>query len=100
MTATRPRGTTNRNARGSVSDRQARKLWLLTTFGDGTSAPCALAVSSKCQGTVTVDTITVDRYPVAGVDGGTYRRDNIRPACGPCNAADGARLGNSRRATR
>lgn len=42
---------------------------------------------------MTIETITVDRYPVAGRDGGTYRRGNIRPACAPCNYAEGGRAG-------
>jgi hypothetical protein len=36
-------------------------------------------------------TITVDRI-VPGRDGGTYRRNNIRPACGPCNSETGGAL--------
>jgi hypothetical protein len=93
---THARGTTNRNARGSAADRRARKVWLLTTFGNGTTAPCSLRVSSNCQGIVTAATVTVDRYPVPGCEGGTYARGNIRPACSPCNEYDGARLGNTR----
>lgn len=93
---TRPRGTSNSDARGNPTDRANRKRWLLTTFGDGTTAPCALNVSSDCQGTVTYDTITVDRYPVPGCEGGRYVHGNIRPACAPCNTLDGARLGNQR----
>lgn len=88
MTVTR--GTTNSNSRGSVSDRAARKLWLLKTFGDGTTAPCAF-----CTTAVTVETITVDRYPVPGCDGGRYVHGNIRPACGPCNYSHGARVRRS-----
>lgn len=86
------RGTTNRNSRGSASDRRARKLWLLVTFGDGVKAPC-----SYCGGMVDFDTITVDRYPVMGCDGGTYKRDNIRPSCGTCNATHGGKEGLRRR---
>ena len=70
------RGTTNRNSRGGSDERRKRKLWLLATFGDGIKAPC-----SYCQQMVDYDTISVDRYPVMGCDGGTYRRENIRPAC-------------------
>lgn len=91
------RSTTNRNARGGSEDRRRRKLWLLITFGDGASAPCSLSTSDKCLGTVTFETITADRYPLRGVDGGTYRRGNIRPACAPCNYTDGGRLGAQRR---
>jgi hypothetical protein len=46
---------------------------------------------------VDFDTISVDRYPIMGCDGGTYRRDNIRPACRPCNASEGGKIGNARR---
>lgn len=80
------RGTTNRNARGSVYDRAARRAFLLTAFGDGTTAPCY-----RCGTELTDSTITVDRI-VPGRDGGTYRRANIRPACGPCNSETGGAL--------
>lgn len=94
---THARGTTNRNDRGSVRNRRVRKTWLLATFGDGTTAECALRVSPRCQVTVTFETITVDRYPIPGCEGGRYVRGNIRPACGPCNEYDGGRLGAARR---
>lgn len=100
MTRAVPRGTTNRNARGSAADRRLRKLWLLETFGDGETAKCSLMVSAKCLEIVTFETITVDRWPLAGCDGGTYSRGNIRPACGPCNQSDGGALGALRRASR
>lgn len=94
---TRPRGTTNRNARGGADQRRARKAWLLAEFGDGASAECALSAHPRCLGRVTMDTITVDRYPVPGIEGGTYRRGNIRPACPVCNYSQGGKLGNERR---
>lgn len=90
MTVTR--GTTNRNDRGSAESRRRRKVWLLVEFGDGDTAPC-----SFCGTPVTFETITVDRFPVPGCEGGRYVKGNIRPACGPCNYGDGARLGASRR---
>jgi hypothetical protein len=34
-------------------------------------------------------TLTVDRI-IPGCQGGTYRRNNIRPACGDCNSETGA----------
>lgn len=79
------RGTTNTNVRGSSYDRRRRKQWLLDTFGDGTTAPCSF---DGCEKMLTFKTMTVDRFPLAGEDGGTYKRNNIRPACGPCNFAD------------
>lgn len=90
------RGTSNTNSRGSSSDRRIRKQWLLDNFGDGTIAIC----SFECGTELTFDTITVDRYPISGIEGGTYKRDNIRPACGRCNSADGAAMGAARRQAR
>ena len=73
------RGTTNRNDRGSAESRRIRRQWLLDNFGDGTTCRC-----STCPTILTAETLTVDRHPVAGADGGTYRRGNIRPQCAPC----------------
>lgn len=83
------RGTSNSNSRGSAADRRARKLWLLKTFGDGNQATCCF---EGCTTLLNFDTITVDRYPIPGAMGGKYTRDNIRPACGPHNFADGAKV--------
>jgi hypothetical protein len=85
------RGTTNRDARGSASARRVRKQWLLTEFGDGATAPCSFG----CGTVLTFETVTVDRYPVPGCQGGRYVRGNMRPACGPCNSVYG---GSVRRA--
>lgn len=79
------RGTTNRNDRGSSYARRARKIYLLIEFGDGYTAPCV-----TCEIELDFHTITVDRYPIRGCDGGTYAKNNIRPMCGPCNASDGS----------
>lgn len=35
--------------------------------------------------------LTIDRI-IPGCEGGTYRRNNIRPACGPCNSKTGGSL--------
>ncbi len=86
MTKTNPRGTSNGNSSGSAYDRRARKAWLLVTFGDGYTAPCFF-----CAFEVDWHTLTVDRI-IPGILGGTYRRDNIRPACGSCNSIDGNKL--------
>lgn len=89
------RGTTNRNARGSAADRRRRREWLVAEFGDGVTVVC-----STCPAVLTVDTVTVDRYPLAGCDGGRYVRGNIRPMCGTCNSSSGGKLGASRRYVR
>lgn len=90
------RGTSNSNSRGGSKDRRIRKQWLLDNFGDGESAPC----SFNCGTLVTFTTITVDRFPISGIEGGTYKRGNIRPACGPCNSSDGSSLGAARKKAR
>lgn len=118
-----PRGTTNRNERGSAANRRARREWLVETYraevdlypGDGYpwlgkwhleahnartpitqivvpigegSAACRCF---RCGLLLTVDTITVDRI-IPGCKGGTYRRNNIRPACGHCNSVTGIQV--------
>lgn len=80
------RGTSNSNARGSAASRRARKVFLLTEFGDGYTAPCHF-----CKIELDWHTITVDRI-VPGARQGTYRRDNIRPACMYDNSIEGSKL--------
>jgi hypothetical protein len=41
---------------------------------------------------LTYKTITVDRYPKSGREGGRYVRGNIRAACSFCNSSDGQRV--------
>lgn len=95
MSAPTYRGTTNRNARGSSADRRRRREWLVETFGDGTSVKC-----STCPEVLTVETVTADRWPLAGAEGGRYVRGNIRPMCARCNSSAGGRLGAERKAAR
>lgn len=94
----RSRGTSNSNTRGSASSRRARRQWLLDTFGDGTTAACRLKVSPACLKTVDIVTLSVDRYPIPGCEGGRYVRGNIRPVCAPCNMHHGSLLGQARAA--
>lgn len=102
------RGTTNGNARGSSEDRRQRREWLVETFRADMdvvehdlgpyiiSTPAGVMVSGvkpacrcyRCGKLLTVDTVTVDRI-IPGCKGGTYRRTNIRPACGLCNSETG-----------
>ena len=79
------RGNSNKNVSGSSYDRRARKRWLLGEFGDGVTALC----SFDCGTVLTFETLTVDRHPLPGRDGGRYVHGNIRPACMPCNESDG-----------
>ncbi|PJE24760.1 MAG: hypothetical protein CK431_04515 [Mycobacterium sp.] len=86
---------THANTRGNTRRRRNRKLWLLSPEsgfgGDGVTVPC-----STCPTILTYETLTVDRYPVMGIDGGTYQRGNIRPTRAPCNCGHGARVGRQR----
>jgi hypothetical protein len=63
--------------RGNARDRRARKVWLLATFGDGQSCPCV-----HCRRPLTYSTVEADRI----IPGGSYRRDNVQPACRRCNS--------------
>lgn len=83
------RGNGGPDLRGNSKDRKRRKEWLLTEFGDGTTCECAFP---DCNETLTYETVTADRYPISGKEGGRYVRGNIRPACIGCNAADGTRI--------
>jgi hypothetical protein len=70
------RTQTGDDRRGNTTDRRNRKLWMLATFGDGDTAPCV-----HCGCTLTLETLEADRI----VPGGSYRRDNVQPSCGPDN---------------
>ncbi len=80
--------------RGNSRNRASRRAWLLITFGDGITAPCF-----RCGKPLNAVTLTVDRI-VPGCEGGTYRRDNIRPACKPCQDQTGGHLGIARKQLR
>jgi hypothetical protein len=115
----RTRGTSNGNAAGSSKDRAARKRWLVATYradvdilriywpstNEWTEHPwmdAAAALADRCERVpacrcyrcgkpLSIYTVTVDRI-IPGCHGGTYRRTNIRPACGPCNSFTGGSL--------
>lgn len=108
------RGTTNGNARGSVIDRERRRAWLVATYradkdvlvvrtGNGTEIRLDTLFGHgqpacrcyRCGRLLTIDTVTVDRI-IPGCRGGTYRRENIRPACGPCNSETGGKVRRKR----
>lgn len=83
----------NGNQRGSSYTRRIRKQWLLNTFGDGIKAPCW-----ECAVMVTFETMVVDRI-VPAIDGGRYRRTNIRVHCHPCSDKQGPMIRDARNAT-
>lgn len=105
------RGTTNGNQRGGSEERRRRRAWLVEVYradmdllaiqhalgtvdmpvlpGDPMARPACRCYRCGCL--LTVDTVTVDRI-IPGAHGGTYARNNIRPACGPCNSSTGGRV--------
>ena len=88
------RGTTNGNSRGSVEDRRRRREWLVQTYlADVQLFGYPACRCYRCGTLLTVDIVTVDRI-IPGCCGGTYRRNNIRPACADCNSVTG---GSTRR---
>ncbi|WP_217996825.1 HNH endonuclease [Nocardioides jensenii] len=115
------RGTSNSDQRGSSYTRRRRREWLVKTYRanrdvtvpkpgvieNGGSLPggrislrddvidVPACRCYRCGALLTVDTVTVDRI-IPGCKGGTYRRDNIRPACGDCNSETGGPLANGR----
>jgi hypothetical protein len=116
MTITAPpaatrRGTSNRNDRGSSYARRARRAWLILTYasnlpGFARCYRCGCLLfnpddfNTPYEAACTVpepwawplpQPLTVDRI-IPGCQGGTYRRTNIRPACGGCNSETGGQL--------
>lgn len=67
--------------RGSAASRRARKAYLLAHFGNGVTCPCVW-----CGTALTFDTVESDRIDA----GGSYRRENVIPACRGCNLDRGA----------
>lgn len=65
--------------------RRKLKHWILRTYGDGSTTPC-----QGCGKTLTYETMTIDRHPICGWDGGGYAQNNVRPLCLQCNQDDGA----------
>jgi hypothetical protein len=100
------RGTTNGNARGSNESRRRRREWLVATWRADVDlammtgpvvigwveVPLGLGLPAcrcyRCGTLLIADTVSVDRI-IPGCQGGTYRRDNIRPACELCNSITG-----------
>lgn len=115
------RGATNGNARGSVADRRSRRAWIMATYASNEEGFCrcyrcgvllynpddypasdatpmsAEEGSGRIKGPpLFTEPLTIDRI-IPGCKGGTYRRNNIRPACGACNFETGGRLATRRK---
>jgi hypothetical protein len=73
----------NGGDRGNAAARRSRKGYLLTVWGDGETCPCLF-----CGFPLTFATVEADRV-IPGALGGSYRRENVIPACRSCNARRG-----------
>lgn len=93
------RSRSNRNDRGSSYSRRRRREWLVEEYGDGEFVACFLQRSPRCLYVLDVTNVSPDRQ-VLGVDGGSYARHNILPACLPCQCHQGGQVGPARRAAR
>lgn len=108
------RGTTNRNARGGSQERLRRRQWLVSTYRadvdvvvlrnvGGSGRDVLIPVDPRrsefpdvepacrcyrCGALLTVQTVSADRIK-PGCQGGTYARNNIRPACSTCQSVVG-----------
>lgn len=109
MSETATRGTTNGNVRGNAEDRRRRREYLVTTYRADADVPSFTDTDwsrrigvplgfgepacrcYRCGILLSVETVTADRI-IPGALGGTYRRNNIRPACGSCNSITGATI--------
>ena len=81
-----------KDIRGNNEDRARRRAWMWEKFAEWEGIPGfrggRFAVEYHwCHELLNFKDFEVDRWPIAGKDGGTYRRDNIVPACRQCNAA-------------
>lgn len=98
------RGTSNGNVNGNAEDRRRRRQWLVETYRANVDVvnPAGLNVVPlgqalpacrcyRCGTLLTVETVTVDRI-IPGCRGGRYTRNNIRPACAPCNSETGGAI--------
>lgn len=112
------RGTSNGNDRGSSYDRRKRRAFLMVCYAsnipgfarcyrcgcllfnpdDHPDAPEGSVFHEERHPTYKAilrleyaHPLTVDRI-IPGCQGGTYRRNNIRPACGDCNSETGGAL--------
>lgn len=91
------RGTSNANVRGSSRDRAKRREWLVRTFRSNSRGLVPTCRCYRCGKLLDKSTVTVDRI-IPGCRGGSYRRNNIRPACAGCNSETGGSQRRNRKA--
>lgn len=80
------RGTSNENERGSTRDRAARRAWIMKNWASD-YVDCVRCY--RCGTLLYRRELTIDRI-IPSAHGGTYRRNNIRPACSLCNSSTGS----------
>jgi hypothetical protein len=81
------RQQTGDDRRGNARNRAARKVWMLSSpqfGGNGQEVRC-----TYCPMLLTYGTVQADRI----IPGGSYRRANVTPACGPCNINRSNKIG-------
>jgi len=121
------RGTTNRNVRGNSEDRRRRREYLVATYAADMvyfehpekedrvvvmdRTPQAKQLEEwgwtkyhlcrcyRCGKLLDVNSVSPDKIKPQAL-GGTYRRENIRPACDGCQSLTGGILGAQRRELR
>lgn len=96
---------TNKRSKGKSGDRRKRRQNELFWWGDGITCPCTWCgrtlrnaeyfcgptgkwVSETVNGKCPADHITVDHI-ITETEGGSYRMENLVPACDSCNKRRG-----------
>jgi 5-methylcytosine-specific restriction endonuclease McrA len=69
---------------GRDSYRRRLRQYVLRLYGDGRRVPCVF-----CGAMLSNESMTLDRI-IPGAKGGRYTRDNVQPACAPCNRDRGS----------
>lgn len=82
------RGTSNQNERGNTRQRAARRAWLMKAWACDLPGYVRCYRCGRVLGGIGADELTIDRI-IPGCKGGTYARNNIRPACMLCNRLTG-----------
>ena len=121
-TGSQPRETLSRSASARISTetRRRRRAWIMEAWAadvpglvrcyrcgkhlynpDTPPVPLmvdgdVLVVSGNQHDYTQAAPLTVDRI-IPGCKGGTYRRDNVRPACADCNSVTGGGLRSNNR---
>lgn len=97
------RGTSNSNQRGNTEDRRRRRAFIMATYASDIRGYCRCYRCGQLlfnpdtppvgieNGWRAAAPLTIDRI-IPGCKGGSYRRNNIRPACGGCNSETGGPL--------